>query len=109
LPFLKIWEFGSDSKHQTDLTSIGSVKKFQAKHFFLVVALFMGMTVGISAVIGKELGEKNPRKVKQLVLLSLVLALTTSIVVNAIGYFTISMALLYTKDKQRKKLGKQHP
>jgi len=62
---------------------------FSSAGFFLVVGLFFGLSVGVSALIGKALGEKKDNKVKSLVLISLILTIVFSLLVNAIGYFTI--------------------
>ncbi len=58
---------------------------------FLLVGIFVGMSIGVSSVIAKASGEHNHQKVKQLATLSLLLTFLLSITLSVIGYFTIDI------------------
>ena len=67
-----------------------AVLSFSSTIFFLLIALFIGMSVGVSSVVAKSIGENKPEKVKRFAILALFFVLTFSIVLSLIGYLTIN-------------------
>ena len=64
---------------------------FASTIYFLLVGIFVGMSVGVSSVIAKASGEQNHQKVKQLATLSLLLTVLLSGAISIIGYFTVDI------------------
>lgn len=58
--------------------------------YILIVGLFMGIASGISATVGKSLGEKNARKAKALTTISLFVFMAIALGLGVVGYFTIA-------------------
>ncbi|MCH8011416.1 MAG: hypothetical protein IIA61_05635 [Candidatus Marinimicrobia bacterium] len=63
---------------------------FSSIIFFLLIALFIGMSVGVSSVVTKSIGENKPEKDKSFSILALFFVLTFSVVLSLIGYLTIN-------------------
>ncbi|UAB72515.1 MATE family efflux transporter [Vibrio sp. SCSIO 43132] len=53
--------------------------------YFLVISLFMGTAAGVSAVVGKALGEKNSDKARSIASISILFFLITAIGLGALG------------------------
>ena len=63
---------------------------FASTTFFLIVGLFIGMSVGVSAVVARAIGANDTRAAGQLALLALVLTLVVGGILGVAGYFTIT-------------------
>ncbi|USD42732.1 MATE family efflux transporter [Vibrio sp. SCSIO 43135] len=59
--------------------------------YILVVGLFMGIAAGVSATVGKALGENNKRKAQSLGTISIVLFALFTLLLGGLGYSTIDV------------------
>ena len=57
--------------------------------YILIVGLFMGISAGVSATVAKSLGEQAAEKAKALTTISLLVFMTLTVGLGALGYFTI--------------------
>ncbi|BDD04770.1 MATE family efflux transporter [Aureibacter tunicatorum] len=69
-----------------ELAAIG----FSYPVYLLIVSLFMGLASGISAAVGKAIGEKNLNKAKFLTTISQFSFMIVTVVIGTLGYFSIS-------------------
>ncbi|MBB3697718.1 MATE family efflux transporter [Flammeovirga yaeyamensis] len=67
---------------------------FASVVYFIIVGTFMGLSIGVSTLVGKAIGEKNFLKMEQIVITSLLFTLFTS--VGASIFIDVSQATLFT-------------
>ncbi len=71
----------------TELAAIG----FAYPVYLLIVSLFMGIAAGISAAVGKSLGEENAEKASFLTTISQFAFMFLTLGIGVLGFYTISM------------------
>ena len=59
--------------------------RFAYPVYILIVSLFMGIASGVSATVGKALGENNQRKAQSLTNLSVLLFSSATLVLGLVG------------------------
>ncbi|PWJ44316.1 MATE family efflux transporter [Sediminitomix flava] len=67
------------------LTALG----FASTVYFLLVGLFIGLSVAVSIILGKAFGEGNPIEIKQISTLSVIISFVVGLVFTAIGISSI--------------------
>ncbi|ANQ49398.1 MATE family efflux transporter [Flammeovirga sp. MY04] len=67
---------------------------FASVVYFIIVGTFMGLSIGVSTLVGKAIGEKNFLKMEQIIITSLLFTLFTS--VGASVFIDVSQATLFT-------------
>ena len=62
---------------------------FSSTIYFLLVGIFIGLSVGVSIIIGKSTGERDVEKVKKTALIAISLSLILSISLVSLGLFFV--------------------